>query len=196
LALFLSVWYKTNQMKKLIIAASAVIFSISASAQHTSFGFKGGLNISDFSDDSDVNFKSRTSFHLGGLAHIHLTRNFALQPELVYSEQGAKISSVEYRFNYLNIPVLLQYMAGNGFRIQTGPQLGLLVSGKAKSGNTTVDIKDELKKADFAWSIGASYLSPARVGIDVRYNLGISNLDEGEDLKNNVFQLGVFYQFN
>lgn len=184
-------------MKKVIIVFSVLVSSMVASAQHVDFGVKGGLNVADFSNDGDANFKSRTSFHLGGLAHIHVSRFFAVQPELVYSEQGAKYAGIEYKMNYVNIPVLLQYMAGGGFRLQTGPQLGILASAKAKSGGTTVDIKDQFKTVDFAWSFGAGYLTPVGFGVDARYNLGISNIvDEGGgDVRNNVFQLGVFYQF-
>lgn len=194
---FCRTYGKTYCMKKIIIALSVLTISLNAAAQHADFGLKGGLNIADFSNDDGVNFKSRTSFNVGGLAHIHLSRYFALQPELVFSGQGAKYGSTEYKVNYLNIPVLLQYMAGNGFRIQTGPQIGFLTSAKAETGNTTVDIKDGFNKVDFSWAIGASYLSKARIGVDVRYNLGINDIvDDGDsDIRNRVFQLGVFYQF-
>ena len=184
-------------MKKAIIVFSVLVSSMAASAQHVEYGVKGGLNVADFSNSDGVNFKSRTSFHLGGLAHIHVTRHFAVQPELVFSGQGAKYSGIEYKMNYLNIPVLLQYMAGGGFRLETGPQLGILASAKGKSGGTTVDIKDQFKTVDFAWSFGAGYLTDVGFGVDARYNLGISNIveDGGGDVRNNVFQLGVFYQF-
>jgi hypothetical protein len=33
------------------------------------------------------------------------------------------------RLNYINVPVL-QYMFGDGFRLQTGPQLGILTNAK------------------------------------------------------------------
>ena len=32
----------------------------------------------------------------------------------------------EDKFTYLNLPVLAQVMFGEGFRVQTGPQFGLL----------------------------------------------------------------------
>jgi hypothetical protein len=183
-------------MKKAIIVFSVLVSSMAASAQHVAYGIKGGLNIADFSNDDGVDFNSRTSFHLGGLAHIHIAPHFALQPELVFSGQGAKYSGIEYKMNYVNIPVLLQFMAGGGFRLQTGPQLGILASAKGESGGTTVDIKDQFKTVDLAWSFGAGYLTPVGFGIDARYNLGLSNVadDGGSDVKNNVIQLGVFYQ--
>jgi opacity protein-like surface antigen len=184
-------------MKKIMIVFSIMTGSIAAKAQHTDFGIKGGLNIADFSNYNGVDFNSRTSFHIGGLAHIHIARHFALQPELMYSDQGAKYSSVTYKNSYINIPVLAQFMVGSGFRLETGPQLGFLVSGKTENDNVTVDVKDSYKTTDFSWAFGASYLSSSRLGVDARYNLGLTDFTEtnSSDIKNHVFQVGVFYQF-
>ena len=182
-------------MKKIIIVLVAVAGSIAAKAQHTAFGFKGGLNISDFSNYNGVNFSSRTSFYVGGLAHIHVARHFAVQPELLFSDQGARYSGTTYKNRYINIPVLAQFMVGNGFRLETGPQLGFLVSAKNETGNVTVDVKDSYNTTDFAWAFGAGYLSSSHFGVDARYNLGLSDFTESSaTIRNNVFQLGVFYQ--
>jgi hypothetical protein len=53
-------------------------------------GIKGGVNFSTLNRDLDDNAKTRTSLHLGLFAHIHLSDDFALQPELLFSGQGAK----------------------------------------------------------------------------------------------------------
>jgi len=188
-------------MKKTIIALSLIIVTgLTVNAQQAAFGIKGGLNVSDLSGDNSSAFSSKVSFHVGGLAHIHLSRYFALQPEVVYSEQGAKISDgtdIKYNVNYINIPVLLQYMVDHGLRIETGPQLGLLTSAKAKSGGTSTDIKSSLNSADFSWALGLGYITLAKVGFDARYNFGISDISKSSSTTthNNVFQLGAFYQF-
>src|SRR6478752_6938197 len=119
-------------MKKLFLFVLTVTLSTFLFAQgDTKFGLKGGLNIATTTNSSGGSRDNKVGFHLGGLAHIHITPQFALQPEVVYSSQGAKytISNGEHQLNlnYINIPVLLQYMFGNGFRLQTGPQLGFLV---------------------------------------------------------------------
>lgn len=169
---------------------------------HVEFGLKGGLNIATLSSSSEnSNIDSRISAHLGGLAHIHLSKEFALQPELLFSGQGAKatVSNVVYKTNldYIQIPVLLQYFIGTGFRLETGPQLGFLVNAKSKAGDVTVDIKDGYKKTDFAWVFGAGYLTSSGVGFDARYNLGLAKINDnnGAKIANRVFSIGVFYQF-
>jgi hypothetical protein len=132
------------------------------------------------------------------LAHIHLSRSFAIQPEVVFSAQGAEYGNTKLKANYVNIPVLAQYMFGNGFRLQTGPQLGILAGSEVKNGSTETDLDDVFKTTDFSWSFGTSYLTKSGLGLDARYNLGLSNInknDNGAEIKNRVWQLGLFYQF-
>src|SRR4029077_2049019 len=122
----------------------------------------------------------------------------AVQPELFFSGQGGKDGGEVVRLGYLNIPLLLQYMAGNGFRLQTGPQLGILLKAEDEVDNVTINIKDNLKAVDFSWAFGASYKFPnCGMGVDARYNLGISNISDGgpNNMQNRVLSLGLFYQF-
>ena len=88
-------------------------------------------------------------------------------------------------------------MTNDGFRLQTGPQLGLLTSAKSEFGDVEVDAKDDISSVDFSWTFGAGYLFHSGFVIDARYNHGISNIsdDESFEARNRVFQVGVFYQF-
>lgn len=177
----------------------AFILTGTATAQHVNIGVKGGLNIYSLSEGSQ--YSSKLGLNLGLLGHVHLTDQFALQPEIYYSGQGAKIesSNINLNLDYINVPVLLQYMFDNGFRIQAGPQLGFLVGAKRKAGDTTVNVKDEYESLDVGLGIGASYINPATgFGVDARYNHGLSYVRSSGDsnAKNKGFQLGVFYLFN
>ena len=189
-------------MKKTIIIFSLLTAVIISKAQVSAgFGIKGGLNLATFSSDNSTNFKSKAGFNAGGLVHIHVSKYFAIQPEAMYSSQGAKltVAGTEYKYNvnYINIPVLLQFMAGQGFRVETGPQLGILADANVKSGNVTVNNKNGYQSTDFSWAVGLGYLSSSNLGADIRYNLGISDIDKSNNTKtvNNVLQLGLFYQF-
>ena len=186
-------------MKKIFSCATVIVLCISiVAAQETHFGLKAGVNIASVNVSPGGDYNSKAGLHIGGLAHIHLNKNFALQPELVFSMQGGKNEDdAKLKLNYINIPLLVQYMTENGFRLQTGPQLGLLVSAKAENGDVEVDIKDNFTSTDFSWAFGAGYLFPSGFGLDARYNLGISDVWDANSakMKNSVFQLGVFYQF-
>jgi len=194
-------------MKKLLLATVvSLVYLIGKAQTHTQppveFGLKGGLNVSNLHSSTYNNLDARVSAYGGGLAHIHLSRHIAIQPEIVYSSQGIKQDAGDgnytLRLNYINVPVLFQYMIGDGFRLETGPQAGFLVGAKQKSGDITKDVKADYTAGDFSWVLGAGYLTHSGLGFDARYNIGINNINNTSDpnkLQNRVFQLGLFYQF-
>ncbi len=191
-------------MKKVFFATTMILGAFFAKAQHVEFGLKGGVNSSKVKvKDVASAVDSRTSFHVGGLAHIHVSDHFAVQPELTFSGQGYKREGTGNNadqfvaLNYINLPVLLQYMTKSGFRIETGPQVGALVSADYKEGAIDANIKSDYKTLDVSWAFGLGYITPSGFGVDARYNLGLSNIRENtaEKYMNRVFQAGVFYQF-
>jgi hypothetical protein len=200
-ALFLQERLQKSPMKKCVFALFAMAVAATASAQLPKIGIKGGLNIANISTNSG-NVSSRLSGHGGLLVHAHLAPAFALQPEVIYSSQGTKQSfegeTVNWNLDYLNVPIMLQYMFRNGFRVEAGPQVGLLLSAKIKDPSGQTDIKQNLKQADFALGFGLNYLSTAGFGIGGRYNLGLSNINKNAaaPIKNRVAQISLFYMFD
>ena len=130
-------------MKKTTIFVASLFLLFTAKAQDVHFGVKGGVNVSQLHFNDNISSDSKVGLNLGVLAHIHTySKNWAIQPELFYSMEGAKNvdnSGVTYNLNYLNVPVLLQYMFENGFRLEGGPQIGFLLSANTKGGGVTVD---------------------------------------------------------
>ena len=197
-------------MKHLFAFLTAILIMSVAVAQHgntptghVSIGIKGGVNLYNIHNDNSIKYDPKVGYNIGLLGHIHLNKSFAIQPELVYSAQGAKYTAnnatTNYNLSYINLPVLFQYMFDNGLRLQAGPQVGLLIAAKSKTGSTTSDIKENLKPIDLALSIGAGYIfPPTGLGIDVRYNLGLSNINDIGDVTstNRGMQLGLFYIFS
>jgi hypothetical protein len=191
-------------MKQTLLLALAFFALKAANAQHTEthFGLKGGVNVANIKIENASDGDGRIGFHVGGLAHIHITDKFALQPEVMFSAQGRRetINGIKYKTNlsYINVPVLAQYMAGNGLRLQTGPQLGLLVGAETGVEDGMESIRDDYKKIDVSWVLGVSYLVPGSgLGFDARYNLGLSNINDlsTRKVQNRVWQFGLFYQF-
>lgn len=191
-------------MKLLILTALSILFiGNEVIAQHTNIGIKGGLNAFTIKSDDNSNVNTKLGYHLGLIGHIHISDQFALQPELVYSVQGASYTvageDVNLNLNYLNVPLMFQYMFDNGFRLQAGPQLGFLMSAKAEVDNNDTDVKDSFEKMDVGLGLGASYVNPtSNFGVDLRYNAGLTNINENsnEEAFNRGFQLGIFYLFN
>ncbi|QHL86261.1 outer membrane beta-barrel protein [Nibribacter ruber] len=176
-------------------------------------GVKAGFNWTSSNDEDrvqDNKVKPRPGFHVGGLAHYHLADNWALQTELTYSKEGAlydfkgskTIAPYEGKtdLNFLNVPLLVQYMFGSSFRIQTGPQLGYALSIKYEDPYNEESEKNDIQKVNLSWSVGFGYLTKSGIGFDARYNAGLSNVyKEGfypdQSARTRAGQIGVFYQF-
>jgi hypothetical protein len=188
-----------KKMLLVIIATGSILF---ASAQ-IQFGVKAGYNLTTLTTSASSDLKSKSGFSGGVLASVPLFNTFYLQPEIVYSGQGTSFTvggvNANLNYNYLNVPVLFKYQNPKGFFAETGPQVGFVLSANIKANGMTTDVKDEIQTMDFSWAFGLGYLIPdVNLGIDVRYNLGITNTAKdsgGETEKNSVFQFGLFYMF-
>ncbi len=183
------------------LALAALLIGNSVHAQHSSqhltIGIKGGLNLYHLQGTTN---DTKVGFNAGLLGHIHLTKQLALQPEIVYSQQGAQTTTSgiknKLNLNYINVPVLLQYMFDNGFRIEAGPQVGFLASAKFKVNNASTDVKDNYKGTDFGLAAGIGYVHPpSGFGVDARYVFGLTGVNKtgSPDLTNRGAQIGVFY---
>jgi hypothetical protein len=194
-------------MKKLLFILLIICSGFVTSAQ-VQFGIKAGLNLSNLTTSgltfaSGASFSSRADLNGGVMVSLPLFSNFYLQPELNYSGQGQNFSNPMAKgtinYNYLNLPVLLKYQHTSGIFAETGPQIGFLLSAKAKvEGYPTID-ENEIQSIDFSWAFGLGYkLHSIPIGIDLRYNLGLTtvykNSPEGT-AKNSVFQFDLFYLF-
>lgn len=184
-------------MKNILLLSVLSVLAIVCPAQETHFGIKAGINMASVKISNGTDYDTKVGLHLGGLAHIHISKQFAVQPELLYSMQGGESGNVKLQLNYINLPLLAQYMLNNGFRLQTGPQISFLVSAESKVGDVEVDIKDEIAGIDFSWVFGLGYLFSQGIGIDTRFNIGLNNISDIDDFEahNQVFQVGLFYQF-
>jgi hypothetical protein len=182
------------------------------------FGLKSGLNVTNLSikyGSLSIEPDYRYGIHIGAFAEFKREK-FAVQPELLFSMQGAVMEESEgdwkststTALNYINLPVMAKYYVIDGLSLEAGPQLGFLLTAKTiykvtydgETETEETDMKDDCKAIDFAFNLGASYQLPNKpFGFSARYSLGLTNIgnDMGDDssLKNHSWQLGVFVKF-
>ena len=179
------------------------LLSMQIARSQIKFGVKAGLNITNLNisgQNVSSGIEPRGDLHAGLIANVHISKSFDIQPEVIYSSQGGNIkdSTGSLKYDYINVPVLLQYHVVSGIFIETGPQLGFLISSKYSSEHIQLDTKNQSKTTDFSWAFGVGYKMPVvNLGLDLRYNLGISNTSTVPPFvaKNSVFQFGVFFLF-
>ncbi|MEJ7587068.1 MAG: porin family protein [Ferruginibacter sp.] len=187
-------------MKKIMIS---LLFFVSsgAIAQKFEIGGKAGINVSNFTGTDNwqnAKTKSLVGFHVGGFISFFLGNNFAIQPEVLLSSQGAKYEQANNKENlkvtYINVPVMLKYRSTAGMYIEAGPQIGF------KAGQTSSSIDSLAKSTDFSFAGGIGFHSKTGLGIGVRYTAGISKIGDFKpnngihpDFKNGVLQFSLFY---
>lgn len=217
-------------MKKILVSA-ALVFSISTFAQQ--FGAKAGLNVSSISTKNTLeNIKSRVGFNVGLYMNFPISEKFSFQPELIYTQYGSKSTfeiiggnpsysqslSLDFTdtYNFIAVPLALQYKISPKFYAETGAEVGFLISGKSKgrsilvetfgnSSKTTVedfdrDIASELNKINLGVMLGAGYYVTEKLGVNARYVAGVTDIaknrmGDSEKAYHNVFQVGVTYRF-
>ena len=198
---------KINYMQKsfflkITVLAATLFISIFSFAQ-ISVGAKGGLNLSNLNGINSDNYetKGKIGFHLGGFVTFNLGRNFAIQPELVYSTQGGTIDSgnitQDIDLNYFNIPVMVKFLTNSGFYLEAGPKLGFR-TGDVDNNN----IPGSVENSDFSICGGLGFQpTKSAFGFGARYNAGMGKTGEIDtpsldnvDYKNGVLQLSLYWR--
>tara|TARA_R100000935_G_scaffold55682_2_gene85972 strand:+ start:66144 stop:66806 length:663 start_codon:yes stop_codon:yes gene_type:complete len=182
-------------MKKQVLLIAVAIFSFGVmQAQDIRFGAKAGVNFASIGGDFTDGVEGKTGFHIGGLVEIMLSDKFAVQPELLYSAQGAKIEDSDTQFgitvtetsktklDYINIPIMGKFYVTEGLALEAGPQVGFLVSANAESeievsGDVDPEILDEINNQ---FPSGDVDISDFTSGVDFGVGVGASyRLDMG-----------------
>jgi opacity protein-like surface antigen len=205
-------------MKNVVLGLCTLFTFGISSAQKAKFGIKGGLNIANinWNEQGAPSTSTTIGYAIGALVEIKLTDVIALQPELLYSKQGAKFDYTlpvngivyntqnEFDIRYINLPVMLKYYASEEFCLEFGPQVGFLTNAdlitKVSGQSVTQDSKKLFTSNDFGLNFGLSYNINSNVFIQGRYNLGLSNIAKTESgdnatIKNNVISFSLGYKF-
>jgi len=184
---------KINLLLLVLIAA----FGFTGQAQSLHFGVKGGANFASLTGSDADGLDGRTSFHFGGVVVIGISEKFAVQPELVYSSQGFKISEFGFdgtgKLDYINIPILADINLSSGFSLQVGPQIGFNITDKFEIEGQSESLDAE--SIDFGLAGGAQFKMESGLFFQARYAMGLSDVASDGTIKNSVFSLSIGYFF-
>jgi hypothetical protein len=197
-------------LRKLVVTTAALGLSLgiaaTATAQSITVGAQAGLNVANVSADAgvfSVNTDTKTGFWGGIFAEFGITPIFAVRPEALYTSKGFKLSDqgdeFELSVNYFQIPLLFEAVIpikDSPIRpvVFAGPAVGfetkcdLSVSSGGVSATVDCDDPDDgfVERATTDWSIifgGEVGYQAAKVipFVGVRYDLGLTNLDNSND---------------
>ena len=174
---------------------------------NVSLGLKAGASLTDFVGADANGYTNRFGFHAGVFANVGLTRLIAFQPEILYSQKGAKLngnSDAGIRMHYVDVPLAF-HVNTDGFFFEAGPQAGFLVAASGQSGSVSNDIKSLYKTVDFGYLAGLGYQLKHGLGAGLRYNGAFTNFPNSSTVgtvtvqpraRNSAFQLYATYSFN
>jgi hypothetical protein len=198
-------------MKKILLAV-LMLFCTFCFGQKFQLGLKGGVNISDFVGSSNSNsaqYSALAGWNAGAFVNFMLGHHFSISPEILYSTAGAKIQettignnsnttvSENFKLAYLSVPVMAKYRFTGGFFLETGPEVNFNIS---NSNWQNQSVKSLTNSSEFAWGAGLGYHSPIGLGIDLRYNVGITNVGNVNNasfndvnFRNSGFMIDLFW---
>ena len=115
--------------------------------------------------ETHINAAWKTGFTFGFQLKIPLAKKFLLQTEYIFSERSGEDHSIStaYTFDYLSLPVLLNYRLAKRFNLIAGPQFEILISaGSSINGiqtNITHDVEERGIGSSADWSMPSHILS-------------------------------------
>lgn len=210
-------------MKRIVLPVVALFLCSLAYSQTTSmgmqtgpvvqFGIKLGGGLADF--DDDVNFdnqKPRGSIVGGIYTEIDLTERIAIQPELLFSAQGAesKTDNMQIELDYINLPIVGKFFFLGNLYGTAGVQFGYAISKEAEldlgddgifddADNPEYDLSDDnYNSFDMSIPVGLGYSTNIGLEFDFRYNMGVTDVLKNNNngaLRNQVLQLTLGYKF-
>jgi hypothetical protein len=158
----------------------------------------------------DYESKYRLAFHIGVITKVELKKNFSLNFELILSDKGSNYvrminaiqnENVNLHLLYLNLPLLVSYNILDKLNLEIGPEIGYLISARAKSSSIDVDLKSTYdNNFDFGLATGMNYEFLDHWKIGVRYTHGFSSVIKTPDnywkFQNRTLQLSIVYMIN
>jgi hypothetical protein len=204
--------------KQVFLATSTILLALSAQAQ-VSLIPRAGITLSTISYGNEPNDQEAKIGFVGGAGlEIGIIENFfSVQPELLFIQKGEDFDTrgVETKatLNYLELPVLAKVSFGShaikGY-LNAGPSLAMGLTGRQKveggeqSGETGIRFGDASSdgrryvdnRFDFGLQFGGGVgigLGPGSVIADVRYGLGLTDLNDDNRSKNRVFAFTMGY---
>jgi Outer membrane protein beta-barrel domain len=169
-------------MKRIILIFLVTLATGMVAQAQVALGVKGGISSSNVDVKNVKNtftqFRDKdniTGYHLGAFTRFK-AGSLLIQPEGVFSSSGGKVAltqtengtevetSEEFKFNRLDVPLLVGVSFLNVVRLQAGPVASVLINGKLGD----QDLKNYLDKTDLGWQAGVGF-DIGNMTADVRY---------------------------
>lgn len=198
-------------MKKMMLLLVLALATTTGFTQ--SLGVKAGATYTTFKGNDAQDYEYRFGYTAGLVLQRHITDLIGIQAEALYTTKGAKKTSTSgsneteeaFRLNYIDVPVLF-HVSASGLFFDLGPQASFISKAshvrEVTSGSTTTssktDVTDHPYTIDLGYVAGIGYRANNGIGLEIRYNGGLKNIDDegpfaGRERRNSGFSLMLSY---
>jgi hypothetical protein len=182
------------------------------------FGLKAGTsftNVAMHKMPDTFNSDVQLAYHAGVFGSLPLSERISIGADLLYSNKGYRNYNEGYqypdlyfyeRFQYLSIPLMLNYELVDKLTVGIGPEVGFLLAASATIEDNWFDTSTLYNNpVDVGLNLGSEYTINERLITGARYYYGFSNVigdliiyDENGQatngaIRNRVFQLYLGY---
>ena len=197
---------------KRVMLGLMLILGVSATqvnAQSIATGIKAEANLSNFilTDMPTAESTLGIGATIGGFVKFDISKNFAIQPELLFHFQSSKMEQLTIERNYeywgVEIPVYAMGQwtnSSNGrFYAGVGPYIGLGFDARYDNPEHKLYDDDTLLPVDFGFGVQVGYEFANGIQINAGYKLGVVDaLDTAKDISTMLPQrisLGIGFRF-
>ena len=205
------------------LCTASLLAAESNGMKRSYWGLVGGVNLGQFiGDNSDAlefygggEKKFRFGVAIGVFAHLGIGNNFAIEPQVLYSQKGAKYGDLApswddqlvLKLDYVEAPLFFRVYVYSSQSIKVnifgGGYFGYLVRSKYKYSEVGYEEEGDLEdilvvpmeEIDYGPVFGAGMAFPAQAVIyrlDVKYSLGLAKLfyiPPDDDIRNGVISI-------
>lgn len=204
-------------LTRYIIFTLIFIFSaFNAKSQDFNGGLLAGVAGTQVAGDGYYGFHKAGIF-AGGFVNLQISEHSIFQMELEFFQKGSRenpdstnnYDQYLFRLNYIELPVLYQYVVNKRFKIEAGPSLGFLVGYYEEK--DSYEIKGGNRPANLTFQLNAGlyvYLT-SHLAVNIRTSNSMLNIRSdnatGDILRifpgnygqfNDCLVFSLFYQFN
>ncbi|GGG90769.1 hypothetical protein GCM10007415_26700 [Parapedobacter pyrenivorans] len=198
--------------KTLILVVAMIVATQLYAQKKVSPGIRAGVNVATL---SNINADFKTDFYAGGILSLNLGQRYTLQPELIYTRQGANNvvfvddetgaanGQENVTIQYLSLGVINKFYFVEGFHGLVGPSIDM----KIGKNFPRIDFDDDdYGGVDLGIALGLGYTLPIGLTFEGRFKTGMLDafnndyflglFDDPDKISlNRVFQIGLSYSF-
>lgn len=156
-----------------------------------------GPNISNASiKETGLSKKSGTGFQFGIGSNYIFSKNFSMNPKLIFrqnnfstsSGEGNYVTKTKYSYNYLSAPILARFRASDKLHFSVGPEINYLLSATSNTSSPgygtepgqseKTKITDQSVRLGLGLEANATFDITKRIGLQFTFNKGLTNLDK------------------